>query len=348
MDAFERLRTMPEPVHPGEYISEELLPNFELTVEQMAKRLDVSSEYLDDVIKGRASITPIVAIGLSRIDQSDPLLWMDLQTVYDVWHAYRKTGLIPGAVTDPSRVQGEAIQFKSGGDTIQGYFARPSQAGRNPGIVVIHEAFGLVEHIRDIARRFANIGYNALAPDLYTRAGGPKDPNDINTVFPVMFGLPDAQAVRDLEAASAHLRNLPGATAKIGAIGFCSGGRQTLLFACSSDKVDAAIDCWGGFISRATPDEVTTSARPTPVIDMIDRLKCPLFAAFGEEDQNPSVAESEELLRLAQRAGKDVTVKVYKNAGHAFLADYRPSYREQAAAELWRDAVSFFDKHLKS
>ena len=93
---------------------------------------------------------------------------------------------IPGAVNDPSRVRGEAIEFKSGSDTIQGYLARPAQPGRNPGIVVIHEAFGLVEHIRDIARRFANIGYNALAPDLYTRAGGPANPDDIATVMPVI------------------------------------------------------------------------------------------------------------------------------------------------------------------
>jgi carboxymethylenebutenolidase len=130
---------------------------------------------------------------------------------------------IPGAVSDPSRVRGEAIEFKSGGDTIQGYLARPSQPGRNPGIVVIHEAFGLVEHIRDIARRFANIGYNALAPDLYTRAGGPANPDDIATVMPVMFAKSDTEAVRDLEAAAAHLRGLPSATAKVGAIGFCSG-----------------------------------------------------------------------------------------------------------------------------
>jgi len=255
---------------------------------------------------------------------------------------------IPGAVTDPSRVHGEAIQLKSGGDTIQGYLARPSQPGRNPGIVVIHEAFGLVEHIRDIARRFANIGYNALAPDLYTRAGGPTNPDDINTVFPVMFGLPDAQAVRDLDAAATHLRSLPGATAEIGAIGFCSGGRHTLLFACSSDKVDAAIDCWGGFIQRATPDAETTAARPKPILDMVGQLHCPLFAVFGEEDQNPPVAMAEELKTRVQKAGKDVTTKIYKNAGHAFLADYRPSYREQPAIELWRDAVAFFDKHLKS
>jgi carboxymethylenebutenolidase len=254
---------------------------------------------------------------------------------------------IPGAVSDPSRVHGETVDLKSGGNTIQGYLARPSQAGRHPGIVVIHEAFGLVEHIRDIARRFANIGYNALAPDLYYRSGSP-DPNDMNSVFPVMFGLPDAQAVKDLEASAEHLRGLSGATGKIGAIGFCSGGRQTLLFACSSNKVDAAIDCWGGFIHRATPDAETTPARPSPILNLVDHLHCPLFGVFGEEDQNPTVAQSEELRSLAQRAGKDVTIKVYKNAGHAFLADYRPSYREGPAAELWNDAVAFFDKHLKA
>ena len=192
---------------------------------------------------------------------------------------------IPGAVTDPSRVRGENIELKSGGDTIKGYLARPGQSGQNPGIVVIHEAFGLVEHIRDIARRFANIGYNAVAPDLYSRKGGPSDPNDINTVFPVMFGKSDAEAVQDLEAAADHLRELPGATDKVGVIGFCSGGRQTLLFACSSSKADAAIDCWGGFIHRATPDAETTPARPTPILDLVNRLHCPLFAVFGEEDQ---------------------------------------------------------------
>jgi len=254
---------------------------------------------------------------------------------------------IPGAVTDLSRVRGEQVKLKSGADTIDAYVARPSQAGNYPGIVVIHEAFGLVEHICDIARRFANIGYNAIAPDLYTRKGGPSDPSDINTVFPVMFGLPDAQAVQDLEAAAAYLRGLPGATAKVGAIGFCSGGRHTLLFACSSNKVDAAVDCWGGFIHRATPDAETTPARPKPILDLVGQLHCPLFGVFGVEDQNPPVAMADELKSRAQRAGKDVTTKVYQNAGHAFLADYRPSYREGPAQELWNDIVPFFQNHLK-
>lgn len=254
---------------------------------------------------------------------------------------------IPGAVTDPGRVHGEALRIESGGETIAGYLARPSQPGRNPGIVVIHEAFGMVEHIRDLARRFANLGYNALAPDLYSRTGGP-DPNDMNSVFPVMFGLPDAQAVRDLEAAAAHLRGLSGASGKVGAIGFCSGGRHTLLFACSSARVDAAIDCWGGFVDRATPDAEFTASRPTPILNMIDRLHCPLYAVFGEEDPNPAPAIADELKSRAQRAGKDVTTKVYKNAGHAFLADYRPSYREAPAHELWSDITAFFARHLKS
>jgi carboxymethylenebutenolidase len=254
---------------------------------------------------------------------------------------------IPGAVTDPSRVNGEEIHFQSGGDSISGYMARPSQPGSYPGIVVIHEAFGLVDHIRDVTRRFANIGYNALAPDLYARAGGPKDPSDINTVFPVMFGLPDKQAVQDLDAAAAHLRGLSGATPKIGAIGFCSGGRHTLLFACSSSNVDAAIDCWGGFIDRATPDAETTAARPTPILDLVKNLHCPLFGVFGEEDQNPSVAMEAELKKRATDAGKDVTTKIYQAAGHAFLADYRPSYREKPAFELWTDITDYFGKHLK-
>jgi carboxymethylenebutenolidase len=253
----------------------------------------------------------------------------------------------PGVVTDPSRIKGGVIALQSGGDTIAAYHAYPNQPGSYPGIVVIQEAFGLDDHICDLARRFANIGYNAVAPALYWRRGAPKDPNNIETVFPVMFGLPDSEAVQDLEAAADYLRAMPGATGKVGAIGFCSGGRHTLLFACSSSKVDAAIDCWGGFIHRATPNDETTAARPKPPLDMVGQLNCPLFGVFGAEDQNPPVELEPELKKRAQAAGKDVTTKVYPNAGHAFLADYRPSYREGPAHELWGDIRNFFDKHLK-
>lgn len=253
----------------------------------------------------------------------------------------------PGVVTDPSRIKGGVVSLQSGGQQIAAYHAYPNQSGSYPGIVVIQEAFGLDDHICDLARRFANIGYNAVAPALYWRRGAPQDPNNIETVFPVMFGLPDSEAVQDLEAAADYLRAMPGATGKVGAIGFCSGGRHTLLFACSSNKVDAAIDCWGGFIHRATPNDETTAARPKPPLDMVGQLNCPLFGVFGAEDQNPPVELEPELKKRAQAAGKDVTTKVYQNAGHAFLADYRPSYREGPAQELWGDIRNFFDKHLK-
>ena len=254
---------------------------------------------------------------------------------------------VPGVVTDPGRIKGGVIALPSGGTQIAAYLAQPNAPGNYPGIVVIQEAFGLVDHICDLARRFANIGYNACAPALYWRRGGPTNPEDINTVFPVMFGLPDSEAVQDLEAAADHLRGLSGATGKVGAIGFCSGGRHTLLFAGSSNKVDAAIDCWGGFINRATPDAETTPARPKPPLDMVGQLHCPLFGVFGEEDQNPPVSLEPELKKRAQAAGKDVTTKIYKGAGHAFIADYRPSYREGPANELWNDVQAFFGKHLK-
>lgn len=253
---------------------------------------------------------------------------------------------VPGQVTNPEAVQASEMTFQSGGDSLNGYLARPSRAGTYPGVIVIHEAFGMVKHIRDLARRFANAGFIALAPDLYSRVGSP-NPDDMQSVLPKMFGLSDAQIVRDLEAAAAYLRGQPGQNGKVGCIGFCSGGRQTLLFACSSDRVDAAVDCWGGFISSATPQDKTTPERPTPVIDLLPQLHCPLYAVFGAEDQNPAPAEAEELRQRLERAGQTFQIQVFENAGHAFLADYRPSYREGPAFELWPRASSFFQTHLR-
>jgi carboxymethylenebutenolidase len=253
---------------------------------------------------------------------------------------------LAGEVTNVGALETRDVSFQSDGAEIRGYLARPKAAGTYPAVIVLHEAFGLVEHERDVARRFAGAGFIALAPDVYSRVGPLKNATDITEVRAKMFGIADAQLVRDFEAAAAFVRAQPGASGKVGCVGFCVGGRWTLLFACSSDKVNAAIDCWGGFITRATPDAETTPERPTPVIELAKQLHCPLYVVCGEEDQNPSPADAAELGKRLEHADKISQVEVFKNAGHAFFADYRPSYREAAAFDLWPKMVAFFRQHL--
>ncbi|HEY2104599.1 MAG TPA: dienelactone hydrolase family protein, partial [Candidatus Binataceae bacterium] len=158
---------------------------------------------------------------------------------------------LAGQVEDPQRIVTEAVKFASDGTNLEAFLARPRQAGSYPGLIVIHEAFGVDDHIKDVVGRFANAGFIAMAPNLYQRVGAPT-PGDMSTVMQKMFGLQDQQIVRDLEAAAAHLRGQQGANGKVGCVGFCMGGRTTALFAFSSNKVDAAVDCWGGFIMSAT------------------------------------------------------------------------------------------------
>jgi carboxymethylenebutenolidase len=256
---------------------------------------------------------------------------------------------VPGAVTDPTRIAAEELTFAGAqGVQVNGYLARPSEAGSHPAVIVIHEASGLVDHARDVSNRFANIGYVALAVDLYTREGGPPPMDDVQKLMERLFSISDERVLGDLEGAADYLRGREDVTGKVGCIGFCMGGRYTLLFACSSDRLNAAVDCWGGFIDRATPEERSTPERPTPPLDLVENLRCPLLAAIGAEDQNPSPEIGQQLLERARKSGQEVKVDVYEGAGHAFFADYRPTYRPQAAAKLWQEIVPFFARHLQA
>jgi carboxymethylenebutenolidase len=254
---------------------------------------------------------------------------------------------LPGEVADPDSVIVRRVRIGPKDDEFSAYVASPKRddGTSRPGVVVIHEAFGLVPHIEDVARRFANIGFDAVAPDLYSRVSTP-DPSDVAAVLRHMFELGDAQVVRDLELCASLLRSLPGSNQKVGSIGFCAGGRQSLIFACSSAAADAAVDCWGGFVDRATPDQVSTPSRPLPVIDIVRQARCPLLLVGGAEDDNPSPDVLAELGRRLEGAGKDAKVKIFADAGHAFFADYRPTFREARAHELWSDVVGFFGEKL--
>jgi carboxymethylenebutenolidase len=255
---------------------------------------------------------------------------------------------VPGAVTDPALLVAEEITFTgAGGAAVNGYLARPAAPGSLPGMVIIHEASGLGDHIRDVTNRVASLGYVALGVDLYTREGGPPPMDDMQAVMERLFAMSDEVALGDLEGAADHLRGRPDARGRVGCIGFCMGGRYTLLFACASDRLDAAVDCWGGFIDRSTPEERSTPSRPTPPLDIAEHLHCPLLSAVGAEDVNPSPELADQLRERAGRSGRDVRVDVYEGAGHAFFADYRPAYRPGPAAALWERVVPFLARHLQ-
>jgi carboxymethylenebutenolidase len=244
----------------------------------------------------------------------------------------------------PPAIESRMLQYPSqDGTPINAYFSRPMAAGRYPGVIVIMEAFGLIDHIKDVARRFAEQGYLALAPDMYTREGSP-DPNNMEQVLQTMFSVPDTQAVADLEGGITYLKHLADSNGKVGAIGFCSGGRYTLILACKSSNLDAAVDSAGGFIIQ----DQHTPQRPVSPIDMLPTLACPLLALFGEDDSNPSPAHAARMREELEKYGKTYEFRMYRHAGHAFFADYRPSYRAAAAQDMWHRVLMFYDKYLKA
>jgi carboxymethylenebutenolidase len=244
-------------------------------------------------------------------------------------------------MTQP-QIQSETVQYPGhGGEMINAYISRPSGQGPYPGVIVTAEAFGLNDHIRDLARRFADRGYVSIAPDLYTREGAP-DENNFDDVIQKMFASPDSRAVGDLDAAAVFLKGQAQSNGKVGIIGFCSGGRYTLMTACSSSNIDAAVDSAGGFIIQ---DELTPE-RPVSPIDMVANLSCPLMATFGEEDPNPSPDHAARLQEELDKHNKTYEFYMYPNAGHAFFADYRDSYRAAPAQDMWHRVLLFYGKHL--
>ena len=229
------------------------------------------------------------------------------------------------------------------GDQIDAYLARPLGAGPFPTVVLIHHMPGWDEASKEMARKLAYNGFATISPNLHFREGK-ATPQDNSTSVRDAGGMPDDRTMGDVQASINYLRSLSYSNGKVGIIGFCSGGRYTLMFACTSSNVNAAVDSAGGHI---IPDELTV-ARPVAVIDMVANLSCPLLALFGEEDGNPSPAHATRLREELDKHGKSYEFKMYANAGHAFFADYRPSYRAAPAQDMWHRVLLFYEKYLKS
>jgi len=207
------------------------------------------------------------------------------------------------------------------GDQIDAYLARPFGGGPYPGVVVIHHMPGWDGPTKEIARRFAHHGYVALSPNLHFREGK-ATPQDNSASVRAAGGMPDDRTMGDVQGAIDTVRALPYSSGKVGVIGYCSGGRQSYLAACTLRGLDAAVDCYGGGVA-AKPEELT-SRQPVAPIDFTKDLSCPLLGLFGVEDARPSPADTAVTEAALERFGKTYEFHTYDNAGHAFFAVDRP------------------------
>jgi carboxymethylenebutenolidase len=233
-------------------------------------------------------------------------------------------------------VDTQMIEVPAAGGKVPAFLARPKDGARAPGVLVIQEAFGLNDHIKDVARRTAGEGYVALAPDLYWRGGKGRTVryDQLPEAIALMQSLKDPEIVSDLGAAVAWLEKQPFVRGdRIGITGFCMGGRVAYLAACElADKIKASAPFYGGGI----PVEKTA------------KLKCPVLAFFGEKDAFIPLENVEQLRAEAKRRAKSVEIVVYPGANHGFFCNERASYQKAAAEDAWARLKRFFAKHLRA
>jgi carboxymethylenebutenolidase len=230
-----------------------------------------------------------------------------------------------------------------GGDDIEAYFARPLGPGPFPGVVVIHHMPGYDRSTKEIVRRFASMGFDAICPNLYWRDAPDAAPDDAAATARANGGVPDSRLLADVGGAAAYLRSLPSSNGKVGTIGYCSGGRQSVLAGCNL-AIDAVVDCYGAYVTGTPPEG--WPVKVTNLVDQLPRLAGPLLGLFGNEDSYPSPAQVDELEQILKDNGKTYEIHRYDEAGHAFFSPDRPSYRVAAANDGWERIEAFYTSHL--
>jgi len=232
----------------------------------------------------------------------------------------------------------------SGGFQVPIYEARPAGPGKFPVVIVIPEIWGMHEYIKDVVRRFAQRGFLAITFEPYARIGGVLQIEDLQALLKVVNAVPDAQVMGDLNAIVAYAKKLPAARAdRIGVTGFCRGGLYTLLFAAQNPDVKAAAPWYG-----QTKPAKTAGIRTVGPLDVAAQIKAPVLGLYGEADQGIPVADVKEMEAALKAAGKTAEFILYPDAPHAFHADYRPSYRENAARDAWARCLAWFNTYLKA
>ncbi len=242
--------------------------------------------------------------------------------------------------TDSNGLVSGEVKIPVEGGEIPAYRAMPATGGPFPTVLVVHEIFGVHEHIKDICRRLAKQGYFAVAPLLYSREGDVSTLSDVQAIMQVVAKVPDSQVASDLDATVAWAKSTGKAdTTKLGITGFCWGGRQVWLYAAHNQNVKAAV-AWYGPLQVPASD-----LRPKNPIDLASQINAPVLGLYGGADQGIPVAQIEQMRAALKAAGKKSEIVIYPDTPHGFNADYRPSYRPEAAKDGWKRMQAWFQQN---
>lgn len=246
--------------------------------------------------------------------------------------------------TDSEGLTAEEIQVPTADGNMPAYRAQPTQGSHFPVILVVQEIFGVHEYIKDTCRRLAKLGYQAIAPELYARQGDPRQYTEIPEILSkVVSRVPDSQVMADLDACVAWARAHGGDTGRLGITGFCWGGRITWLYTAHNPEVKAGV-AWYGRLTSAASD-----LTPKHPLDLADKLNGPVLGLYGGQDKGIPQETVEKMKQAltgsANPASKASSIHVYADAPHAFHADYRPSYRQEAAEDGWKRMQAWFRQH---
>lgn len=243
--------------------------------------------------------------------------------------------------TDEAELTAGEIRISTGDGPMPAYRAKPQSGAGFPVVLVVQEIFGVHEHIKDVCRRFAKLGYLAIAPELFARQGDVSKMTDIDEIrSKVVSQVPDAQVLSDLDAAVAWAKESgEGNIERFGITGFCWGGRIVWLYAAHNPQLKAGVAWYGRLAGNPTP------LQPKHPLDVASSLKAPVLGLYGAEDKGIPLDTVEQMKAALQSAGGTSQFVIYPNAPHAFHADYRPSYRKEAAEDGWKRLQDWFKKN---
>jgi carboxymethylenebutenolidase len=224
---------------------------------------------------------------------------------------------------------------------IPAYLTYPKSGNKFPVIIVVHEIFGVHEHIKDVCRRLAKLGYLAVAPELFARQGDVSKISDMNEIISkVVSKVPDAQVIADLDSTVNWISNhTKGDTSQLAITGFCWGGRITWLYCAHNPSLKAGIAWYGKLVGT------NSELQPKYPVDIATQLKVPVLGLYGGKDKSISNENVEKMNTLLTKGTSQSVINVYPEASHAFFADYRPSYDEESAIDGWKRLQDWLSNH---